>query len=76
MGPLEIAIGAVVGAATLPIAGWVIGISAIGPVAGGMYAAWMSAGTVVPVVQSTLMTVGAASITKTAVVGAIAGGLI
>ncbi len=76
MGLFAIAIGAALGAVSLPFAGVALGISAVGPVAGGIYAGMMSAGVVVPVVQSTLMTVGAASIATSAAVGAAAGSLV
>ena len=76
MGLLTVAIGATIGAVSLPLAGVVLGITAVGPVAGGLYAGWMSAGVVIPVVQSTLMTVGAAAVTKTTIIGVVAGLLV
>ena len=76
MGLLTIATCAVLGAAALPTAGLLLGISAVGPVAGGVYASLQSAGFILPAVQSTLMTVGAGAVAKTTVVGAIAGLLI
>ena len=76
MGLLTIVIAGPIGAVSLPLAGVVLGITAVGPVAGGLYATWMSAGVVIPVVQSTLMTVGVASVAKTTVVGVVAGLLI
>jgi len=73
MGLLTIGITTAIGAASLPVAGLVLGVTAVGPVAGGIYATLQSAGYIFPVVQSTLMTVGIASIVKTAVLGAAAG---
>ena len=73
---LEIAVGATIGAIALPFAGMAIGITAVGPVAGGAYAFLQSCGIVLPAVQSTLMTVGTASIAKTALLGAATAVLI
>ena len=73
---VEIAIGAAIGAVALPAAGFLLGITAVGPVAGGVYAGLQSAGIILPVVQSTLMTVGTASVAKTTVVGVVAALLV
>ena len=69
----SIAIGAVVGATLLPAGGLILGITSLGPVAGGLYATIQSSGVVLPLVQSTLMTVGPGAVAKCSLIGAITG---
>ena len=44
MGLLSILLGALAGAVILPVTLFGVGLSAIGPVAGGLFASWMGAG--------------------------------